>query len=112
MVVADTSSVNYAILIGEIEIFQQLYETVAIPGAVLVELNHPKTPETVRNWIANIPQWFQVHSVPPNFGAMSAHLGNGERESIVLAESLRATLIMDGAMGVSRLLVEECLSQG
>jgi predicted nucleic acid-binding protein len=95
MVVADASSVNYAILIGEIGIFQQLYETVAIPGAVLAELNHPKTPENVRNWIANIPQWLQVHSVPPNFDATLAHLGDGEREAIVLAESLGATLIMD-----------------
>jgi predicted nucleic acid-binding protein len=95
MVVADTSSVNYAILIGEIEIFQELYETVAVPGAVLTELNHSKAPENVRNWIANIPQWLQVHSIPPNFDATLAHLGNGERESIVLAESLGATLIMD-----------------
>jgi predicted nucleic acid-binding protein len=95
MVVADTSSVNYAILIGEIGIFQQLYGTVAIPGAVLAELNHPKTPETVKTWIAKIPQWLEVHSVPLSLDATLAHLRDGEREAIVLAESLGATLIMD-----------------
>ena len=75
--VADTSSVNYAILIGEIEIFQLLYETVAIPGAVLAELSHVKAPEKVRNWIANIPLWLEVHSVSPSFDATLAHLDHG-----------------------------------
>ena len=67
----------------------------AIPGAVLAELNHPKTPETVKTWIAKIPQWLEVHSVPLSLDATLAHLGDGEREAIVLAESLGATLIMD-----------------
>jgi predicted nucleic acid-binding protein len=46
MVVADTSSVNYAILIGEIEILHQLYEVIAIPGAVRVEARRRGLPLT------------------------------------------------------------------
>jgi predicted nucleic acid-binding protein len=95
MVVADTSSVNYAILIGEIEILQQLYGVIAIAEAVLKELSHPKAPEKVRTWIANHPAWLEVHSVVSNLDPTLAHLGNGEREAIILAELLGATLLMD-----------------
>jgi predicted nucleic acid-binding protein len=59
------------------------------------ELSHPKAPEKVKGWIANCPAWLVVHSVAPNPDSTLANLGNGEREAIILAELLGATLIMD-----------------
>jgi predicted nucleic acid-binding protein len=43
-VVADTSPLNYLILIGEIELLPKLYESVAIPAEVLMELQSPGAP--------------------------------------------------------------------
>jgi len=42
IVIADTSPINYLILIGEIEILKHLFSRVIIPEAVLLELQHLK----------------------------------------------------------------------
>jgi predicted nucleic acid-binding protein len=94
MVVADTSSVNYAILIDEIEVLHELYGTIAIPGAVLSELRNPRTPKKVSSWIEKRPQWLEVHEIA-SVDATPAHLGGGEREAIALAERFGQTLLMD-----------------
>ena len=44
VVVADTSPVNYLVLIGHIEILPRLYNRVLIPTALLDELQHPLAP--------------------------------------------------------------------
>jgi predicted nucleic acid-binding protein len=43
VVVADTSPINYLILIDQIEILPRLYAGVIIPSAILEELKHPMT---------------------------------------------------------------------
>ena len=60
VVVADTSPVNYLVLIGQIEILPRLYARIAIPSAVLGELRHPVAPEPVRDWSAHPPGWLEV----------------------------------------------------
>ena len=50
IVVADTSPINYLILIGEIEILTKMYGRVVIPNAVREELLRHSAPEMVRNW--------------------------------------------------------------
>jgi predicted nucleic acid-binding protein len=52
IVVADTSPINYLILIGEIEILTKMYGRAVIPHAVREELLRPSAPEMVRNWIS------------------------------------------------------------
>jgi len=47
IIIADTSPVNYLLLIGEIEILPQLYGRVIIPSAVLEELSQKMRP----NWL-------------------------------------------------------------
>ena len=63
IVVSDTSPLNYLVLIGCIELLPQLFDQVFIPQAVLDELNHERTPEAVRQWVAALPEWAVVRSV-------------------------------------------------
>jgi predicted nucleic acid-binding protein len=52
VVIADTSPLSYLIRIEQIEVLPQLYERVVIPESVFGELNHPRAPDAVRDWIA------------------------------------------------------------
>jgi predicted nucleic acid-binding protein len=52
---ADTSPINYLILIEEINILTKIYGRVIIPSAVREELLRPSAPEAVRSWIAESP---------------------------------------------------------
>jgi predicted nucleic acid-binding protein len=83
IVVADTSPINYLILIGEIEILAKMYGTVVIPRAVREELLRPSAPEMVRNWTSQLPTWLEVH-IPANApDASLAALDPGERDAII-----------------------------
>ncbi|MGA2572065.1 MAG: hypothetical protein ABSF23_16270 [Terracidiphilus sp.] len=55
IVVADTSPLNYLILIGEIEILPKLYDKVLLPEEVHRELQRAQTPSAVREWAASLP---------------------------------------------------------
>jgi hypothetical protein len=60
LVIADTSPINYLLLIGHIEILPALFERVILPAAVCEELKHPKAPLVVRNWVAAPPSSVDV----------------------------------------------------
>jgi hypothetical protein len=62
LVVADTTPLNYLVLIGQVTVLASLYEQVVIPNAVATELRHPKAPEVVRAWIASPP--LMVYDTP------------------------------------------------
>ena len=55
LVVADTTPLNYLILIGEAPILASLFGKVLIPEGVFVELGHPKAPDGVKSWIRDLP---------------------------------------------------------
>ncbi len=57
IVVADTSPLNYLVLIGAAGVLEPLYTRVAVPEAVLIELKQPQAPAKVRAWIENPPAW-------------------------------------------------------
>ncbi len=59
IVVADTSPINYLVLIGHIEILPQLYVRILIPPAVWKELRDAQTPSSVRAWAAQVPAWLE-----------------------------------------------------
>jgi predicted nucleic acid-binding protein len=93
IVVADTSPINYLVLIGYEFVLPRLYGEVFIPYAVFMELNDRDTPEVVRNWMAEPPKWMGVEGP----GALSPQIGSldaGESAGILLAERLHADLIL------------------
>ena len=67
IVIADTTPVNYLVLIQEVDLLPRLFGQVFIPPVVFAELKDPETPAPVRGWLANAPSWLQVqplHSRP------------------------------------------------
>jgi predicted nucleic acid-binding protein len=100
IVVADTTPVNYLILIGEIDVLAKLYGRVVIPRAVHEELADSRAPEGVRTWIARPPSWLEILSPAADSDPALAGLDAGEREAIALAEQLSADqLIVDEILG-------------
>jgi predicted nucleic acid-binding protein len=100
IVVADTSPINYLILIEEIDILAKMYVRVVIPRAVREELLRPSTPEMVRNWISRSPSWLETHAPVNAPDASLGALDPGERDAITLAGELGADqLIMDDRRG-------------
>ncbi len=84
IVVADTSPINYLVLIQEIDILPEMYGRVLVPWVVREELRRQAAPEMVRAWIANAPAWLEVR-VPTNTADDSlAKLDAGERDAIIL----------------------------
>jgi predicted nucleic acid-binding protein len=106
IVISDTSPLNYLALIGQAERLHDLYGRVVIPRAVLDELHAAETPEEVRAWLLNKPDWLEVQALVTTPDAELAYLGAGEREAIALAQQLRADAILmddrDGRREASR----------
>lgn len=94
LVIADTSPVNYLILIRHIDLLPRLFEKVAIPAAVKGELSDLDAPQEVRNWISNPPAWLEIHSDLPFVQLAIEGLDEGETAAIALAESLQADLLL------------------
>jgi predicted nucleic acid-binding protein len=99
IVVADTTPINYLILIEEIDVLPALYGRVVVPCAVSEELMCSRAPLKVREWMKQPPGWLEILS-PTVVDAKLAKLDAGEREAIALAEELSADqLIVDELLG-------------
>ena len=92
IIVADTSPLNYLVLIGEIDLLPDLFGQVIIPHAVLAELHALGTPEVVREWADSAPSWLEVHTA--SFIDPGIKLGPGEVEAICLASELQADQLL------------------
>ena len=92
IIVADTSPLNYLVLIGEINLLPGLFGQVIIPKAVLAELHAPGTPEVVREWVDSIPSWLEIRTA--SFIDPAIRLGVGEAEAICLASELQADQLL------------------
>jgi predicted nucleic acid-binding protein len=94
IVISDTSPINYLILTGEIDILEKLFRRIVVPQAVFSELQHTKTPQRVKDWIANAPSWLEVKQADASLFTPSKRIGNGEREAIALAIELKADAVL------------------
>ena len=64
VVIADTGPLNYLLLIDQISLLPQLFETVHIPDTVRAELADAAAPQIVRSWIATPPPWLVIELTP------------------------------------------------
>jgi predicted nucleic acid-binding protein len=94
LVVTDTTPMNYLVLIGHGDILPSLYSHVVIPQAVGGDLQHPRTPEIVRAWIAAPPPWCTIQSPHGSPDATLLYLGDGEREALMLFQELGADAVL------------------
>jgi predicted nucleic acid-binding protein len=94
IVVADTSPLNYLILIDHIDVLEPMYGRIAIPPAVHNEMLRPETPAAVQSWAMNLPPWVEVHIPNPTAYLLSKNLDLGEREAISLALTLKAPILI------------------
>jgi len=99
--VSNTTPLRYLIAIDQEHLLGQLFEKVFVPAAVYAELTAARTPEKVRQRVLSLPAWFEVRTAqqtPP--ASFPVILHRGEREAILLAESLSAdVLLMDEQTG-------------
>lgn len=106
IVVADTTPINYLILIEEIEVLPKLYGRVVIPHIVREELLRPRAPALVRKWIDRSPAWLDIRTTREVLDPSLSRLDAGERAAISLAEELGADqLIVDDSF--ARRIAEE-----
>ena len=94
IVVADTTPLNYLVLIQQVDLLPRLFGEVLIPPAVFRELEDPETPEDVRAWLARAPSWLHVQPLHSPEDPELDYLDDGEREAIALAEELGADQIL------------------
>jgi predicted nucleic acid-binding protein len=93
IVVSDTSPLNYLVHIGAVDVLPKLFGEVHSPPTVIEELQHPRTPEPVKQWAQSPPEWLRI-SAPSADVPVAAGLDPGEAEAIALAMELGADAIL------------------
>ncbi|MGE3308456.1 MAG: DUF3368 domain-containing protein [Limisphaerales bacterium] len=92
VVVSDTSPLHYLVQCGAVDILPALFGEVLVPPTVFRELQHPRTPAVVRDWIGSAPAWLRIQA--PRVVDASLDVDDGEREAICLAQELRVVAIL------------------
>ena len=94
IVVADTSPLQYLILVEHIDVLPALYGRVIVPPEVMTELTHERTPASVRTWLASKPEWLRVQTPKGPMRPENTALGAGECAAIALAGELSADALL------------------
>ncbi|MBW4592001.1 MAG: DUF3368 domain-containing protein [Brasilonema angustatum HA4187-MV1] len=110
IVVSDTSPICYLLLIDYIRVLQELYDVMIIPQTVADELNAPESPSVIRDWIAKPPDWLQIQPVETLQNVELEKLDPGERDAILLAEKLKADLVILDDKAARRVALERGLT--
>ena len=92
--VADTSPICYLVLLGEIDLLPKLFSQVRVPQAVLAELLHEDAPAAVRDWASKLPSWMYAKETPLVATSGLEKLQAGEQAVIILAESIKADIVL------------------
>ncbi|NES18916.1 MAG: DUF3368 domain-containing protein [Symploca sp. SIO3E6] len=109
IVVSDTSPICYLLLINQIDILQTLYNSVTIPQTVADELRASESPPVVKRWIAQPPDWLEIQPIKTPQWVELGKLDPGEREAILLAEELKASLVILDDKAARRIATERGL---
>jgi predicted nucleic acid-binding protein len=102
IVIADTSPLNYLVLIGQADVLPRLFGEVLIPPTVFEELRDSETPEPVRAWIEELPPWLHVQPLRSEPDTGLRYLDRGEQEAIALAEEMKADQVLLDEMEARR----------
>ncbi|MBI2432146.1 MAG: DUF3368 domain-containing protein [Candidatus Hydrogenedentes bacterium] len=98
IVVSDASPFIALIGIGQIDLLPQLFHTVFVPPAIIVELTRPDRSPAVSAFIEERPGWL-IEQVPARIEAIPK-LHSGETEAISLAREMNADLLLiDESLG-------------
>ena len=93
--VSNTTPLRYLIAIEHEHLLGNLFEKVFVSAAVYEELTDPRTPENVTRRLASLPPWLEVRTVDETHRvALPAALHRGERQAILLAESLQVDVLL------------------
>ena len=93
LIVSDASPVNYLILINAIDVLPNLFSKIVVPEYIIsIELQNPKTPPDVREWVKKLPSWVEVRN-PSHLESFGLH--RGEEHAISLALELNAPVLLD-----------------
>jgi len=110
IVIADTTPLNYLIVIGCIDALPSLYTHVIIPSSVQNELLHANAPVEVRDWMSQPPSWMEVRSPLKISDPALLKLDAGKRDAIALAEELNAQLLIVDELKGRRIAEERGLA--
>jgi predicted nucleic acid-binding protein len=100
IIVSDTTPLHYLILIDEVDLLPKLFGEIIIPVMVLNELQTDKTPQKIRSYLDQLPEWLSVRAVPQIIDHDLDDLDPGERAAILLSEELSAdAIIIDDLAG-------------
>ncbi|MGB2623415.1 MAG: hypothetical protein WA857_09470 [Candidatus Acidiferrum sp.] len=101
--VSNTTLLRYLIAIEQEQLLPKVYGQIFVPRAVHEELTHARTPIKVREFLAAPPAWYQIRDALRGLGSpFPLVLDRGEQEAILLAEFLRAdVLLIDDRVGRS-----------
>jgi predicted nucleic acid-binding protein len=99
IVVADTTPLNYLVLIDEVELLPTLFTRVVLPNAAWQELQDSETPLKVRQWLLESRHpWLEVRTAGSITTPQLEPLDPGEREALQLALDLGiSTVLLDEA---------------
>lgn len=94
IIVSDTTPLRYLIQIEKVHILETLFGRVIIPEKVAEELQRPKTPQKVKDWMQNRPGWLEVMMADLSVFTPQKKIDDGEREAFALAITLKADAIL------------------
>lgn len=101
IIVSNTSPISNLAKVGKLNLIQQLYETILIPGAVHEELLDERAGETVITAVQSAT-WLEIQSVQNQelVNELRSRINVGEAEAIALAVEVEATrLLIDERLG-------------
>lgn len=110
LVVEDNGAIGHFVQIEAQGTLPSLYSSVLIPPAVRWELGHAHTPEIIREWIAQPPEWIVLQA--PTGSPEPRSPGAGEREAIRLTKEVGGLLLCDDQAGRSRAMREGVRATG